>query len=85
MDSIFTHVREVSILLLIILSQASLSNSWDEPAVPRAARWCVVLGVQTQLVCLEIVPLCPKKYLLASEEVNKKHMAESRAMQIVLF
>lgn len=47
------HAREVSVLLLIILSQASLSNSWDEPAVPRAARLCVVLeGVQTQLVCL---------------------------------
>ena len=47
------HAREVSILLLIILSQASLSNSWAEPAVPRAARLCVVLeGVQTQLVCL---------------------------------
>lgn len=37
MDSIFMHVREVSILLLIILSQALLSNSWNEPALPREA------------------------------------------------
>lgn len=51
MDSIFMHVREVSILLLMILSQALLSTSWTEPAVPRAA-WLrgVLGGVQVQFV-----------------------------------
>lgn len=56
------HAGEVSILLLINLSQASLSNSWDELAVPRAARLCVVLeGVQTQLVCPgDLFPSTPR-------------------------
>jgi len=58
------HAREVSILLLIILSQASLSNSCDEPAVPRAVRLCVVLeGVQIQLFCLGDCSPLPQEVL----------------------
>lgn len=54
MDSIFMEVREVSILLLVIFSQALLFNSWTEPAVPRAAWLCGALGgVQVPFVHLE--------------------------------